>query len=118
MSTETKPKGWHSRRNETSRPHLAATERYKSSRGPISRRAMAEALLEERSKRSPEQQLALLDDRFGPNLGARKERARLIALSPPANTHNPETGEELLKAIFEKPKKKAPRAKRGRKNHG
>ena len=32
-----------------------------------------------RFKRSPEDQIAILDERLGKNIGARKERARLLA---------------------------------------
>ena len=41
------------------------------------RRQRAEALAEARAKRTPKQQLARLDGKFGKGQGARKERARL-----------------------------------------
>ncbi len=44
------------------------------------RRRRANERQETRAKRTPEEQLRLLDDRFGPGLGAAKERARLQAL--------------------------------------
>tara|TARA_B100000029_G_scaffold371504_1_gene365457 strand:+ start:1190 stop:1396 length:207 start_codon:yes stop_codon:yes gene_type:complete len=45
-----------------------------------SRRKRADSLTEERAKRSPQQQLELLDKRLGEGLGAKKERAKLQAL--------------------------------------
>ena len=41
------------------------------------RRAKAEELVENRAKRTPQQQLTRLDEMFGKGNGARKERARL-----------------------------------------
>lgn len=41
------------------------------------RRARAEVLAEERAKRTPKQQIAVLDARFGTDRGAVKERAQL-----------------------------------------
>jgi len=41
------------------------------------RRKRAEAQAEERAKRTPEQQIARLDQMFGKGKGAAKERARL-----------------------------------------
>ena len=43
------------------------------------RRAAAEEMAEERSKRSAREQLTMLDQRWGEGMGARKERAKLIA---------------------------------------
>lgn len=40
----------------------------------------AKKLAEERAKRSPKEQLALLDQKLGKGEGAKKERARLQAL--------------------------------------
>ena len=42
-----------------------------------SRHVRALALLEQRAKRSDEEQLALLDHRFGKGAGGKRERARL-----------------------------------------
>ena len=49
----------------------------KGSTARAERRKRAEALAEERAKRSPEQQLARLDKMFGKGKGAAKERAKL-----------------------------------------
>jgi len=49
-----------------------------SARG--ARRERAEALAEERAKRTPQQQLARLDEMFGKGKGATKERAKLAKL--------------------------------------
>ena len=42
------------------------------------KREDAEKLKKERAKRTDEQQLAKLDEMFGPGKGAKKERARLL----------------------------------------
>jgi len=42
------------------------------------RRQTAKDLVEERAKRSAEDQLALLDHKLGKGVGAAKERARLV----------------------------------------
>jgi hypothetical protein len=52
----------------------------KGSTARAERRKRAEALAEERAKRSPEQQLARLDTMFGKGKGATKERAKLAKL--------------------------------------
>jgi hypothetical protein len=44
------------------------------------RRTTAEKRLTERSLRSPKQQLAVLDERLGKDIGAKRERERLLAL--------------------------------------
>jgi len=44
------------------------------------RRSEAEDRNKLRAKKTPEEQLALLDERLGPNQGAGKERARLEAI--------------------------------------
>ena len=44
-----------------------------------SRKAIAEVNRAERNGRTPHQQLTYLDSRLGTNVGAKKERARIIA---------------------------------------
>lgn len=66
-----------SRRHETSAEHLAAQFAYKSTKSPQARRTRAAERQAARDARSPEEQIALLDSRFGVGLGAVKERARL-----------------------------------------
>jgi hypothetical protein len=46
-------------------------------RSKVDRKASAEKLMEERAKRSDEEQIAFLDDRLGQGLGAERERSRL-----------------------------------------
>jgi hypothetical protein len=47
----------------------------------IHRRNAANLRKEERAKRTPREQIALLDSRFGVRVGAKKERARLEKLA-------------------------------------
>ena len=69
------------------------------------RRKRAEALAEERAKRTPEQQIARLDQMFGEGKGAVKERAKLAKRIADAKP----------KAKAEKPEKKAKAEKKGKK---
>ena len=64
------------------------------------RRKKALALSKERGKRTSQQQLALLDERFGEGLGAKKERAKLATLI------NKETKQKSEPKTKRKPKTK------------
>ena len=47
-------------------------------RPKMDRRAAADVLAEERAKRSDKEQLAILDQRLGEGVGAKRERDRLL----------------------------------------
>lgn len=76
-----KPKGWFSRRFQTSAAHDAAVGRYLSEHGREARKQKASERVEKRSRRSPAEQLVELDRRLGKDIGAKNERARLSALA-------------------------------------
>ncbi len=70
------------------------------------RRKRAVERQEERAKRTPQEQLMILDERFGEGKGAAKERARLKALI--------EAAEQAKQAEREKREKKAEEGKAGK----
>ena len=72
-----KPKGWFSKRHESSAPHQAA-QVAKAEKVALGVATMIRNTAD-RAVRSPREQLAALDARLGPGRGARKERARLKA---------------------------------------
>ena len=57
-----------------------AAKRQRNAEENERKRWIAESNAEERAKRSPHQQLAVLDARLGKGQGAKKERARLSTL--------------------------------------
>lgn len=76
-SADKKPKGWFSRRHETAEEHQEARWDYLCEHGPRARRERAEDRRLARASRSPQQQIALLDAKFGVGVGAKRERERL-----------------------------------------
>lgn len=71
-------------------------------------RNTADSLAQERATRTPQQQLMLLDNRFGKDQGAQKERTRLLSLIHMENkteTHRVKETEQLVE-IEAKPAKK------------
>lgn len=72
-----KPRGWFSRRHQTSTEHYAVKEaRYAKQDAKL---ANVEIRQIAASERTPRQQLNRLDKRLGKGLGAESERARLNA---------------------------------------
>lgn len=69
------------------------------------KRANAAKLVEERAKRTDEEQLASLDQKLGKGQGAAKERARLTARIAARKPEPPKA--EIKAEESEKPKKKA-----------
>ena len=67
--------GWFSRRHMDSEPNREAREAYQNRQ--LRKEREHNERIEERSKRSNEEQIALLDARLGVGVGAVKERARL-----------------------------------------
>lgn len=67
--------GWFSRRHETREAHKTAKERHQKFQQDKVQLAKVNRIA--RQQRTAMQQLALLDQRLGVGVGARKERARL-----------------------------------------
>lgn len=74
MTTSNKPKGWFSRRHQSSQAHDEAQTHHQT-RQDRQAGAMERAVL----YRSGSEQVALLDKRLGKGVGAVRERARLAS---------------------------------------
>ena len=73
-----KKPGWHSRRYQTNVANRQATERYQAAHGPKARQRAADEREEATRVIAVHVQLARLDARLGTDMGAEKERKRLI----------------------------------------
>lgn len=74
---DNRSKGWFSRRHKSAQPHmLAQREREDKEQERLFTMAINAEL---RAKRTPEDQIAVLNKRLGQGQGAKKERARLAA---------------------------------------
>ena len=78
MNTSAKQPGWFSRRNKGSGPYLDSEIAKQSKENDYWARLTTR--IEERAQRSPTQQLAVLDQKLGKGVGAKKERKRLKGL--------------------------------------
>ncbi len=86
-----KPKGWFSHKHQDNAAHVTAREKYQKEHGQIGRREKAQARAAKRDESrvfygEPEdamRQLARLNQRLGQDMGAQKERARLMKLLNP-----------------------------------
>jgi hypothetical protein len=78
-----KPKGWFSRKHQDNAAHSEAVQKYGKAHSKLARAEKAQANAAKRTERSAAQQLKLLDERLGENVGAAKERARLQKLVNP-----------------------------------
>lgn len=76
MAHEPKPKKTFSRRHSTSSAHEAHRARWRQRQAD--KRSGIEARATARARRSPADQLAMLDARLGAGVGAVRERARLL----------------------------------------
>lgn len=72
-----KTENWFSRRYPTAEQHMAAVQAKQEAEADYFRRM--DERVKARAKRSPSQQLAMLDQRLGKGKGAKRERARLLA---------------------------------------
>lgn len=80
--SEATKKKWFSRRHETSEAHKKASAVYQAERGKKARQLKAQTRQEVRSQRTPQEQLAELDQRLGNGQGASRERSRLQVDGP------------------------------------
>ncbi|OHA07347.1 MAG: hypothetical protein A2934_00125 [Candidatus Sungbacteria bacterium RIFCSPLOWO2_01_FULL_47_10] len=72
------------RRHDSTGPHLAAVGVYRAAHGPEARRMRAKERELASAARTPESRIAELDRRLGVGIGARRERARLLAATSAA----------------------------------
>lgn len=79
-SQEAKRQGWYSRRHKTDEEHRQNLAANSLATRRQARREDAAVRNELRAMRTPQQQMALLNQRLGVGKGARKERERLATL--------------------------------------
>jgi len=71
---------WFSRRHESSGPHFEAQANREAEKGPVAKAERVVKMYAERTARTSQEQIAILDQRLGVGKGAVKERAKLAAL--------------------------------------